>query len=106
MNAPVTHYLSATGLNWEAHGDNYWEATLHRDEAKGERTVIMRMGPGAHFGMHAHEGEREQIYILSGSFRDQNQTLRAGDYACREPGAPHSSDSDEGCVAILVYTRG
>jgi anti-sigma factor ChrR (cupin superfamily) len=106
MNAPITHYLSAKGLSWEAHGDNYWEATLHRDEAKGERTVIMRMGPGAHFGMHAHEGEREQIYILSGSFRDQNQTLKAGDYACREPGAPHSSDSDEGCVAILVYTRG
>jgi anti-sigma factor ChrR (cupin superfamily) len=102
---PVTHYLSAEGLQWQARGENYWEAPLHADRARGERTVLMRMGPGAQFGMHAHEGEREQIYVLSGSFRDQNRTLKPGDYACREPGAPHSSDSDKGCVALLVYTR-
>lgn len=106
MTAPITHYLNAKGLEWQAHGDNYWEATLHVDAAKGERTVLMKMGKGARFGMHAHEGEREQIYVLSGSFRDQNQTLKAGDYACREPGAPHSSACDEECVALLVYTRG
>jgi anti-sigma factor ChrR (cupin superfamily) len=105
MTLPVTHYLAADRLDWRAEGENYWEATLHVDAAKGERTVLMRMGAGAHFGMHAHEGEREQIFVLSGSFRDQHRTLRAGDYACREPGAPHSSDSEEGCVALLIYTR-
>jgi hypothetical protein len=81
---PVTHYLGAEGLKRQARGANYWEAPLHADAASGER---------------------EQIYVPSGSFRDQNRALKAGDYACREPGAPHSSDSDEGCVALLVYTR-
>jgi len=105
MTAPITRYLDGKALDWQAQGDLYWEAPLHDDPARGERTVLMRMGPGASFGMHAHEGEREQIYVLSGSFRDQDRTLQAGDYACREPGAPHSSDSDEGCIALLVYTR-
>ena len=100
-----THYLPAGAFAWQEKHPGYWEATLHQDPAKGERTLLMRMAPGVRFGLHAHEGEREQIYVLSGAFRDQNRTLRAGDYACREPGAPHSTDCDEDCLALLVYTR-
>ena len=103
---PVTHYLAGQDIAWRAKGEHYWEATLHEDPAKGERTLLMRMAPGASFPLHGHEGEWEQIYVLSGSFSDQNRTLKAGDYACREPGAPHSSHSDEGCVALLIYTCG
>lgn len=105
MTGPITHYLGADDLDWRARGQRYWEAPLHVDSARGQRTVLMRMAPGAAFGLHAHEGEREQIYVLSGSLRDQNRTLRPGDYACREPGATHSAVSDEGCVALLIYTR-
>ena len=54
--------------------------------------------------MHAHD-EIEQIYVLSGSFFDQDRTLRAGDYACRAPGAMHTTDSDEGAVVLLIYSR-
>lgn len=100
-----TRYLAGATLAWRNTHEKYWEATLHEDKALGERTLLMRMEPGARFGMHAHEGEREQIYVLSGSFWDDRRTLKPGDYACREPGDPHAAGSDEGCVALLVYSR-
>lgn len=100
-----TQYLPSEALAWRETHPGYFEALLHRDEARGERTLLMRMRPGVRFGLHAHEGEREQIYVLSGAFRDQQRTLRAGDYACREPGALHSTACDEDCLALLVFTR-
>ena len=75
-----------------------------RTPAKGERTLLMKVDPGAAFPLHAHE-EVEQIYVLSGSFFDQDRTLRAGDYACRAPGAMHTAGSEEGAVMLLIYSR-
>lgn len=100
-----THYLPAGAIAWRETHPGYFEALLHHDRARGERTLLMKMRPGVRFGLHAHAGEREQIYVLSGAFRDQQRTLRAGDYACREPGAQHSTECDEDCLALLVYTR-
>ncbi len=101
-----TRYLAGDGLQWRQTHEKYAEATLYEDPARGERTLLMRMDPGARFALHAHDGEREQIYVLSGSFWDDRQTLRPGDYACREPGDPHEAGSDEGCVALLIYSPG
>ncbi len=50
----------------------------------------MKIDAGARYPMHAHD-ETEQIYVLSGSFSDQDRTLKAGDYCCRAPGAMHST---------------
>jgi ChrR Cupin-like domain len=54
--------------------------------------------------LHAHE-EWEQIYVLSGSFFDQERVLWAGDYACRAPGAMHTAGSEEGALLLLIYDR-
>jgi len=97
-------YLDLAKADWQADGDKFWIKPIYEDRARGERTLLMKIGAGARYPMHAHE-ETEQIYVLSGSFRDQDRTLRAGDYCCRAPGAMHSTESDEGAVVFLVYSR-
>jgi anti-sigma factor ChrR (cupin superfamily) len=97
-------YLRPDHIAWQPDGDKYWVKALYDRPDKGERVCLARLEPGASFGMHAHD-EVEHIYVLSGSFRDQNRTLRAGDYAYREPGAQHTADTDEGAVLLLVYSR-
>ena len=89
-----------------------WEATedpgfLYKPlfEAPGQRTCLMRVEPGAYSPPHAHEGELEQIYVLEGSFYDDDRLMRAGDFCCRAPGAMHSAGSDEGAVVLLVYSE-
>jgi anti-sigma factor ChrR (cupin superfamily) len=97
-------YLDPGIMDWQSDGPNFWTKLLHEDRARGERTLLMRLDPGAAFDMHAHE-EIEQIYVISGSFFDQDRVLRAGDYACRAPGALHTTGSTEGAVLLLIYSR-
>jgi anti-sigma factor ChrR (cupin superfamily) len=97
-------YRDAAAIDWQPDGDKFWIKPLYEDREKGERTCLMKIDPGAWFPLHAHE-EVEQIYVLSGSFFDQDRTLRAGDYACRAAGAMHTSGSNEGAVLLLIYSR-
>jgi anti-sigma factor ChrR (cupin superfamily) len=99
-----SRYLDPAALEWQADGPRFWTKLLHEDAARGERTLLMKVDPGASFPLHAHE-EIEQIYVLSGSFFDQDRVLRAGDYACRAPGAMHTAGSEEGAVMLLIYSR-
>jgi len=97
-------YLEAASADWQPEGDKYWIKPLHNNPATGQRICLAKIDPGAWFPLHAHE-EMEHIYVLSGSFYDQDRTLKAGDYACRAPGAMHTAGSVEGAVILLVYNR-
>ena len=97
-------YLDLATADWQPDGDKFWIKPIYENPARGERTLLMKIGAGARYPLHAHD-ETEQIYVLSGSFSDQDRTLKAGDYCCRAPGAIHSTDSDEGAVVLLVYSR-
>ena len=63
----------------------------------------MKVDAGAFSPMHAHD-DIEQIYVLEGSFYDQDKTYGPGDYVIRAPGALHSAGSEEGAVVLLVYS--
>ena len=104
---PLAHgsaYRAVTAVEWEASEDSGFRYKP-LFEAPGQRTWLMRVEPGAWSPPHAHEGELEQIYVLEGSFYDDDRLMRAGDFCCRAPGAMHSAGSDEGAVVLLVYSE-
>ena len=76
---------------------------LHEDATRGERTLLFELAAGARSAPHAHE-DFEQVYVLSGSFHDGERLLRAGDYCSRAPGEIHEATSDDGAVALVIYT--
>ena len=59
--------------------------------------------PGAE--LHAHD-EVEQIYVVEGSFYDQEKTYGAGDYIVRAPGAMHTAGSEGGASRVAVLFPG
>lgn len=83
----------------------FWIKPLFGNVTEGEKTLLMKVDPGAYAAMHAHPGELEQIYVLEGSFYDQDGTLEPGDYCCRAPGAPHESGSVNGAIVLLISTK-
>ena len=98
-------YLNASTVPWEpTEHDKFWIKRLYEDEARAERTWLMRMDPGARTESHAHE-EFEQFLVLEGSLYDDEKTMKAGDYVCRAPGAMHTAATDEGAIVLLIYTR-
>ena len=63
----------------------------------------MKVDAGAWSPAHAHE-ELEQIYVLEGSFYDEDAEYSAGDFIVRMPGAMHTAGSRDGALVLLVYS--
>ena len=101
----ASNYLRTGNLPWEETSDKGFRLKrLYEDEARGEKTWLMKVDPGAHAPSHAHE-EFEQFYVLDGSIEDDHGTMRAGDFVCRPPGEMHWAASGTGALVLLVYTR-
>ncbi|MDE1169412.1 MAG: cupin domain-containing protein [Pseudomonas sp.] len=104
---PGSHHYTAAAAAWEPTATpGFWIKPLFTDTAKGMRTLLMKVDPGAWSAPHQHEGELEQLYLLQGAFQDQDGTLNIGDYCCRSPGAVHSGGSEGGALMLVIYTRG
>lgn len=98
--------LAPSTLDWQPTGQKgFWIKPLFEDVVRGEKTMIMKADPGAFAPIHVHPGEFEQVFVLEGSFTDENGTLHAGDYCCRAPDAAHSATSETGYTVLLIYTR-
>lgn len=107
INPPVTasRYLAAGNVEWQASEyAGFWTKPLYENVEAGERTLLMKVDPGAFAGSHSH-GEFEQFYVLEGSLFDDEHELRAGDYCCRAAGTAHTVGSRDGAIVLLVYTR-
>jgi anti-sigma factor ChrR (cupin superfamily) len=96
---------AAESGDWREEGvPGFRTRVLFHDPGTGESTALMQMDRGAAALAHAHE-HVERIYVLEGSFSDDDGTYHAGDYVQRPAGANHTTWSDDGGLVLLVYTR-
>ena len=97
----------ATGsgaLPWEpSETEGFWIKPLLEDARAGQKTWLMKIDAGAFAPLHAHE-ELEQIYVLEGTFYDQDRGYAPGDFIARAPGAQHTAGSRDGAVVLLIYS--
>jgi quercetin dioxygenase-like cupin family protein len=72
----------------------------------GEKTVLVRMQPGAVYPKHEHR-EAEQCYVLEGSVTDSDGvTVHAGDFVCMSAETVHRPiHTDTGCTFLITYTN-
>jgi len=92
-------------------GDAEWKSALlpgldfkllHRDDARGYTTRLLRFAPGSTYPAHRH-GATEEVFIVAGSVVLNGVTLRAGDYCRSEAGTNETAAfSAEGGLAIIV----
>ena len=91
-------------MPWQDCGaPGFWAKPLVEDATAGVRTWLMKVDAGAFSDMHAHS-EYEQIYVLAGSFYDQDGCYGPGDFIVRAPGAMHTAGSDDGATVLLFYS--
>ncbi|MFI5119814.1 MAG: cupin domain-containing protein [Thermoanaerobaculia bacterium] len=75
---------------------------LHRDDARGYTTRLLRFAPGSTYPAH-HHGATEEVFIVAGSVVLNGVTLRAGDYCRSEAGTDETAAfSADGGMAIIV----
>lgn len=76
---------------------------LYEDAGTQQRTWLMKVVAGAKAPPHAHD-ETEQIYVIDGTFYDDENTYGPGDFAIRAPGTMHTGGSKDGAIVMLVYS--
>ena len=104
MPSQGSSHLESNGLDWQDCGaPGFRVKPLLQDTGAGLRTWLMRVEAGAFSELHAHE-EVEQIFVLEGSFYDQETTYGPGDFVVRAAGAMHTAGSEDGAVVLLVYS--
>lgn len=100
-----SRYIDSKKIAWQqTETEKFWIKPLYENAGEGERTLLMKVEPGAFAPLHAHD-DFEQFYILEGSLIEGERVLRSGDYVCRAPGAMHSVSSSEGALLLLIYTK-
>ena len=97
-------WLNAEEVSWQESGSaGFWIKPLFEDASRNLKTWLMKIEPGAYSPLHDHAG-LEQVYVLEGSFFDQDRTYRAGEYILRAPGVMHTAGSEDGALVILFYS--
>jgi quercetin dioxygenase-like cupin family protein len=107
INPPIvaSRYLAGGNVEWQStEYPGFWIKPLYENQQSGEKTLLMKVDPGAFASTHAHD-EFEQFYVLEGSLYDDEREMETGDYCCRAIGTPHTAGSRGGAVVLLIYSR-
>lgn len=80
---------------------------LRTDKMTGDATALIRMDAGCGYPQHRHVGD-EEVYVLTGAYRDEGGTYRKGEYHCHKGGSVHHPVALEGepCVIFAVAHGG
>ena len=104
LPAEESSSFDTNAQQWQDCGaDGFLITPLMEDPVSGLRTWLMKVDAGAFSELHAHH-EVEQIYVLEGSFYDQERTYQAGEYIVRAPAAMHTAGSKTGALVLLFYS--
>jgi anti-sigma factor ChrR (cupin superfamily) len=96
--------LNTAEMEWQDGGvEGFWIKSIMEDDQKELRTWLMKVDPGAFSESHSHT-DIEQIYVINGSFYDQNGAYETGAFIVRAAGAEHTAGSHEGCTVLLMYS--
>lgn len=91
-------------IDWRDCGaEGFLIKPLMEDKQAGVRLWLMKVEAGAFSPPHSHH-ETEQIYVLEGSFYDQDKTYGPGEYIVRAADAMHSAGSESGALVLLFYS--
>ncbi len=102
--AEGTQMVRSATVAWQETGtEGFLIKPLFEDAATGQRTWLMKVEPGAEAPLHSHD-ETEQIYVIEGTFYDDENTYGPGDFAIRALGSMHRGGSKDGAIIMLVYS--
>ena len=95
--------VNTKNINWETLQENVRIKTLARDEARGLQITIMNLGRNVK-RPHLHP-DIEWVYVLRGSFSDENGTYEQGHFLANAKGSQHTLVvGPNGCEIILVWS--
>lgn len=75
---------------------------LYEDAATGQLTMLVQWDPGYRMGVLEHHEYDEHLYIIAGTFVDQNRASGPGTYILNRAGSEHQCSTPDGCTFLEI----
>lgn len=98
-------YVDTETLEWEEIAPGARRKTLYNDPETGQRVRLVQWDAGYSLPVVDEHPHGEYLFILEGTFVDQNQASGAGTYIHNLPGSSHQPNTPDG-VKFLAFIPG
>jgi mannose-6-phosphate isomerase-like protein (cupin superfamily) len=102
QNPELITYVDSSKANWLEFRPGSRRKVLHEDATTGQVTMLVQWDPGYRMGVVEHHEYDEHLYILTGTFVDQNRASGPGTYILNRAGSEHQCYTPDGCTFLEV----
>ena len=100
---PEAHYLRRQqSSGWQEFRPGSRRKVLYEDSETGQLTMLVQWDPGYRMGVVEHHEYDEHLYILAGTFVDEQRASGPGTYILNRAGSKHQAYTPDGCTFLEV----
>jgi mannose-6-phosphate isomerase-like protein (cupin superfamily) len=95
-------YADSKDMEWQEFRPGSRRKILREDIRSGQLTMLVQWDPGYRMAEVEHHQYDEHLYILDGTFVDQNRESGSGTYIYNKVGSEHQGYTVDGCTFIEI----
>ena len=95
-------YADSNQTDWQEIRPGSRREVLYEDAETGQLTMPVQWDPGYRMGVVEHHKRDEHLYILTGTFVDEQRSSGPGTYILNRAGSEHQAYTLDGCTFIEV----
>ena len=94
-------YADSSALGWTEFRPGSRRKILAEDPKSGRLVMLVQWDAGYRMDAELHQLD-EHLYILEGTYVDQNRTSGPGTYICNPVGSEHQAYTLDGCTFLEI----
>ncbi len=103
MNGNIT-YVEPDAREWfEFRPGSRWQI-LFEDPSTGQRAILVEWEPGYSMGAVDHHERDEVVFVLAGTFVQDERACGPGTYIHHWAGSQHQASTPDGCKFLEIVT--
>ena len=103
MKRLITYVNSVAAKSVQFRPGSRWKI-LYEDPGTCQRAILVEWDPGYRMGQVDYHESDEIIFVLSGTFVQNNRVSRPGTYIHQRAGSKHQAHTPDGCTFLEIVT--
>ena len=100
QNVEQIIYVDGNSANWQEFRPGSRRKVLYEDAATGQLTMFVQWDAGYRMSVVEHHEYDEHLYILAGTFVDEQRVSGPGTYILNRAGSEHQASTPDGCTFL------
>jgi hypothetical protein len=102
QSSELITYVDSGDAEWQDFRLGSRRKVLYENPETGQLTMLVRWDAGYRMGAVEHHEYDEHLYIIEGTFVDEQRASGAGTYILNRAGSEHQAYTPDGCTFLEV----